>query len=340
MLESYIAEYRTLLPDQELHIQVSGTIVKHPDQWLVMDGAFITVHPVVGKGGKSIFGIVAMVALTVVSMGVGGAAAGGAWGAWGAAATAVNTAWGYAAAMGIMLVGGTLISKYLMPKVSLGKFNNSTEDPTYSWNGITTMDGQGNAVAITYGKVKSGGQSIAKFITNNNNDQVLNWMVCAGEGPLTISNVSLNDNPIENYKDVTVDIRPGTNNQEIINNFNDVITPRALGYEILNNEYRTDVIPGNTTEGIIIDVEFSQGLYHANDDGNLSTAWVDINADYALRGSGEWKPLVTSYTIVKPNPVNAELIDGSAELGNWKIRVQRVKSETTDSDGDTIKQIY
>ena len=115
MLESYIAEYRTLLPDQELHIQVSGTIVKHPDQWLVMDGAFITVHPVVGKGGKSIFGIVAMVALTVVSMGVGGAAAGGAWGAWGAAATAVNTAWGYAAAMGIMLVGGTLISKYLMP---------------------------------------------------------------------------------------------------------------------------------------------------------------------------------------------------------------------------------
>lgn len=87
-------------------------------------------------------------------------------------------------------------------------------------------------------------------------------------------------------------------------------------------------------------MEFSQGLYHANDDGNLSTAWVDINADYALRGSGEWKPLVTSYTIVKPNPVNAELIDGSAELGNWKIRVQRVKSETTDSDGDTIKQIY
>lgn len=339
VLESYIAEYRTLLPDQPLHIQVNGTIVENTDQWLVMDNAFVTIHPVVGKGGKSILGLVAMVALTVVSMGVGGAAAGGAWGAWGAAATAVNTAWGYAAAMGIMLVGGTLISKYLMPKVSLGKFNSTTSDPTYSWNGIQTMDGQGNAIAITYGIVKSGGQSIAKFITNNNNDQVLNWMVCAGEGPLTISDVKLNDNPISNYKDVTVDIRPGTNTQEIINNFNDVITPRSLGYEVLNNEYRTDIIPGNTTEGIIVDIGFSQGLYHANDDGSLGTAWVDINADYAVRGSGEWKALVSSYTIVKPNPVNAVLIDGGAELGNWKIRVRRVESEATDSDGDTVKVI-
>jgi predicted phage tail protein len=173
VLESYIAEYRTLLPDQELHIQVDGTIVKHPDQWLVMDGAFITVHPVVGKGGKSILGLVAMVALSVVSFGVGGLASNVGWTAIGT--TAGWTTAGYLAAAGMMLIGGTLLSRFMSPKVSLGKFNNSTEDPTYSWNGITTMDGQGNAVAITYGKVKSGGQSIAKFITNNNNDQVLNF---------------------------------------------------------------------------------------------------------------------------------------------------------------------
>lgn len=92
VLESYIAEYRTLLPDQELHIQVDGTIVKHPDQWLVMDGAFITVHPVVGKGGKSILGLVAMVALSVVSFGVGGLASNVGWTAIGTTA-GVDDSW-------------------------------------------------------------------------------------------------------------------------------------------------------------------------------------------------------------------------------------------------------
>ena len=130
VLESYIAEYRTLLPDQELHIQVDGTIVEHPDQWLVMDGAFITVHPVVGKGGKSIFGIVAMVALSVVSFGVGGLASNVGWTAIGT--TAGWTTAGYLAAAGMMLIGGTLLSRFMSPKVSLGKFNNSTDCSTPS----------------------------------------------------------------------------------------------------------------------------------------------------------------------------------------------------------------
>ena len=78
-----------------------------------------------------------------------------------------------------------------------------------------------------------------------------------------------------------LDIRPGINDQAIIDNFNDIRSTKSLGYE-LESEWRQDIVTGSATQGIIIDIEFSQGLYHANDDGNLVNAWVDLAADYAL----------------------------------------------------------
>ena len=305
----------------------------------VKAGDFIVMSPVVGKGGKSVLGLIAAVALSVVSFGVGGLAAGGSF--WGglAAASGWAAVGGYLAAAAVMFLGGSLVSKMFAGKVDVGKYNTEGSEATYSWNGIQTMEGQNNPEQLTYGKVKSGGQSIAKFVDNDNNDQYLNWLIAAGSGPLEITEVKLNDNDIGNYEGVKLDIRPGINDQAIIDNFNDIRSTKSLGYE-LEGEWRQDVVTGSATQGIIIDIEFSQGLYHADDDGNLVNAWVDLAADYALRGSDEWKPIVSGYTLITSNPVNAVLIDDSAELGNWKIRVNRVKSETTDSDGDTIKQIY
>ena len=83
------------------------------------------------------------------------------------------------------------------------------------------MDAQGNGIAITYGKVKSGGQSLQKFTTNDGDDQYFNWLVSAGEGPLTISDIKLNDNPIENFESVFYDTREGSNEQDIIDGFGD-----------------------------------------------------------------------------------------------------------------------
>lgn len=335
-LTEYVQPYRDKVPFNELTVQVNGKIAVEFDG-IVPKNAFIVVMVTVGKGGgKNPLQLIASIALSVVAWGVGGMVAGGAWGAWGAATSAVASAWGYAAAAATMFLGGSLVSK-LGPKISVGKYNSTESDPTYSWDGVTTMEGQGNAIALTYGTVKSGGQSIAKYVSNNENDQVLNWLVCAGEGPLEIEDIRLNDNPIENYKDVSVEIRPGTNNQEIISNFNDTIETKQLGYEILDDEWRLDEVAGNSAEGLIIDIEFSQGLYHANDDGSLGTAWVQITAQYRLKVEGQgdddgWQTLVSSTPYAKANQVNATLVDSNAELGNWKVRVERRNTRIDDED--------
>ena len=340
-LKEYIEPYKKKVPQQELTVQLNGNVMQVLDG-LVPENAFIVIMPHVGKGGgKNPLQLIASIALSVVAWGVGGLVAGGAWGAWGAATSAVASAWGYAAAAATMFLGGSLVSK-LGPKISVGKYNYTESDPTYGWDGVTTMEGQGNAIAVTYGTVKSGGQSIAKYVSNNENDQVLNWLVCAGEGVLEIEDVKLNDNPIENYKDVSVEIRPGTNNQEIISNFNDTIETKQLGYEILNDEWRLDEVQGNSAEGLMIDIEFSQGLYHANDDGSLGTAWVDIAAQYRLKVEGQgdednWLWLVSTSPYAKPNQVNASLIDTEATLGAWSVKVGRYDTSSGGDDNPDYK---
>ncbi|PWM78782.1 MAG: hypothetical protein DBY32_04730 [Phascolarctobacterium sp.] len=340
-LKEYVKPYEIKLPGQELTVQLNGSKMEAMDG-LVPENAFIVIMPHVGKGGgKNPLQLIASIALSVVAMGVGSVLAGGAF--FGSAAVGIGS-WGFASYLGAaatMFLGGSLVSK-LGPKISVGQYNTTESDPTYGWDGVTTMEGQGNAIAVTYGTVKSGGQSIAKYVSNDSNDQILNWLVCAGEGVLEIEDIKLNDNPIENYKDVSVEIRTGTNNQEIISNFNDTIETKQLGYEILNDEWRLDEVSGNSAEGLIIDIEFSQGLYHANDDGSLGTAWVDIAAQYRLKVEGQededgWAVFVSSGKYVKPNRVNAALNNSNAANGAYSVKVI---ANTTVSDDEMTTTSY
>lgn len=331
-LNFYTEEFTKQLPNQEAWIQIDGrkvdAVVEDISKLPVKRDSVIVVMPRVAKGGKSILGLIAVIALSVVAMGVGNVlAAGGSFFAGGAAWGAAS----YIGAAAVMFLGNSLVSRFFAPKIDAGKYGDK-EDPTYSWSGVSTMDGQGNGIAITYGKVKSGGQSIMKFTSNDGNDQYFNWLVAAGEGELSISDIKLNSNPVENYESVTLDIRNGTNDQDVIQNFNDTILSKSVAYEIANNEWRTDQLEGNSTEGIIIEVECQNGLYHANDNGSLGTAWVDIRAQYALVGSDDWTTFVQAGRYAKNNALGAVVVDSSRRNDKYRVIISSAK----DSDGHVI----
>ena len=330
-LNFYTEEFTKQLPNQEAWIQIDGrkvdAVVEDISKLPVKRDSVIVVMPRVAKGGKSILGLIAVIALSVVAMGVGNVLAGGSFFAGGAAWGAAS----YIGAAAVMFLGNSLVSRFFAPKIDAGKYGDK-EDPTYSWSGVSTMDGQGNGIAITYGKVKSGGQSIMKFTSNDGNDQYFNWLVAAGEGELSISDIKLNSNPVENYESVTLDIRNGTNDQDVIQNFNDTILTKSVAYEIANNEWRTDQLEGNSTEGIIIEVECQNGLYHANDNGSLGTAWVDIRAQYALVGSDDWTTFVQAGRYAKNNALGAVVVDSSRRNDKYRVIISSAK----DSDGYVI----
>lgn len=320
-LSFYIDEFVNQLPKNEAYIEIDGR--KVPAEYLdtrneiVKPNSFIVVMPKIAKGGgKSLLGLVAVIALSVVSFGVGGLASGA--GMWGAGMGAW-TFGGYLAAAAVMFLGGSLISKFMAPKIDTGKYQ--TEDPTYSWNGVQTMDAQGNGIAITYGKVKSGGQSLQKFTTNDGDDQYFNWLVSAGEGPLTISDIKLNDNPIENFESVFYDTREGGNEQDIIDGFGDTFVNKSVGYELANDEWRVDYVDSNAAQGIVVELECSQGLYHANDNGSLGTAWIDPQIECALDGTDDWIVIAASGPNVKYNTLGIYTNATKINPGRYKVSV-------------------
>lgn len=270
-------------------------------EYLAPKNSLITVVPVVGKGGKSIFGIIAMVAVAAISMGVGSVAAGGSFfgsvfggsgfitaGAWGAGA--------FAAAAATMFIGSALVSRATFQKIDVGKYDYEN-NPTYSWGDPQTTEGQNNPIPLTYGKVQSAGQTIGKFVSLNGDKEVLNWLIACGEGELEISNIRLNDNEISYYTDVTAEIRSGTNDQSVISNFNDTYSSKSFGYELTDDTERIDTAPGNATQGLIIKLECSNGLYYAKDDGSLGTAWVQFSAWYRVKNTTAWTTWITNQRI-------------------------------------------
>lgn len=289
----------------------------------VQDRDFIVFSPVVGKGhGKNPLLIIATVALSVVSMGVGGLVASGTWGGAAlASATGFAAIGGYLAAAAVMFIGGTLIQRAFGTANTRGYQDNS-ENPTYSWSGIQTTSGQNNPIPITYGTVRSGGQTIGKYITSDADKQYLNWLVAAGYGPLKIYDVQLNDNPIENYKNVRLDTRSGLNDQDIIPNFNDTVSTKSLGYELLESEWRTDLVTGNATQGLIIYVECSNGLYYANDKGGLDETFVEIAAQYAPEGSSDWKDFLRPHHYLESKCKYVSLNDDTAPIGEYDIKFE------------------
>lgn len=133
----------------EMQATVNGYSVDNDYQ--IKNDDFVVIYSVVakggGKGGKGILGIVAAIALSVVSFGI----ASGGWLA--GIGIQAGTFAAYAAATAVMFLGSSLIGRMAGQKIDTGGFDGENE-PTYSWGGVQTMEGQNNAISLTYGKVK------------------------------------------------------------------------------------------------------------------------------------------------------------------------------------------
>ena len=161
-LGELLEEYK--MPGVDLQAAVNGYACEDGD---VKDGDFIVIYPAIGKGGKGgkgILGIVAAIALSVVSFGI----ASGGWLA-SSGFFAAGHLGAYMAAAAVMFLGSSLMGRLMGQNTDLGAFDADNE-PTYSWSGVQTMEGQNNAISLTYGKVKSGGQTIGKFVSSENDE--------------------------------------------------------------------------------------------------------------------------------------------------------------------------
>lgn len=289
-LAEYLAEIEDLTEDNEIVLSVNGGIVP-PEEWdhtTVADGAYISVCPVIGKGddGKSILGTIAGLALSVYT----GNIANGLW-----TGGTVGFA-SYAAATAVMFVGGMLINS-LTPQATIDTNNVGTStSPTYSWDTTAAVTQQGAPVAITYGKVQPTPQLLSEHVSTYDDKNYLSLLLCGGDGPIDdIANIRIDGNPIADYDGVTVHTRLGTNDQSVVPNFCDTFADQALNYEVADDDYVQQALNGNTYQALEITLEWPNGMYSLDRNGNTVEAAVRLLVEWRGVGDEGWNIWIENY---------------------------------------------
>lgn len=242
---------------------------------VVNDEDYIVVMPQVE--GK-FFGVLLSIGMAVFT---GGIASGAIFGI-------QSLIWRSVIAMAVGMIGNAIVSKLTAPKVDR---SNSEQSNTYGWGGTETVTGQGYPLAVTYGRMKSAGLLLSRHVISDGEKQYLNLLYCAGEGELSkIEDIRINANPISNYKDVQVDIRKGTNDQTVIQNFNDNFADQSLNYE-LTESWNTQQVQGDACDAIELTVGFPNGLYYSNDSGGADRTSVTLKAEIRKVGDESWQAL-------------------------------------------------
>lgn len=241
----------------------------------VNDDDYIVVMP---KIEGKFFGVLLSIGMAVFT---GGIASGAIFGI-------QSLIWRTVLSMAVGMIGNAVISKLTAPKVDR---SNSEQSTTYGWGGTKTVTGQGYPLAVTYGRMKSAGMLLSRHVISDGDKQYLNLLYCAGEGELSkIEDISINSNPISNYKDVQVDIRLGTNDQTVIPNFNDDFADQGLNYE-LKSDWSVQQVQGDACDAIELTIGFPNGLYYSNDSGGMDKTSVTVDAEIRKVGTQEWQSL-------------------------------------------------
>ena len=280
----YIQPY--IMGMEDYVVSVDGNIVDDPATKIVDHDDWLAVCPVVGKSGSSWFRSIAEIGLALwVSGGVTN---------FFSKTLGFNSFWSGVAASAVSKIGGNLINHWF-PEA---KADRQTYDisPTYTWSNANSPTDQGNALAVTYGTMRTAGQVLAQHVSSNDEDQYLNILMCGGQGPInSISDIRINDNPISYYNNVTVETRLGTNNQAAISNFNDTYADQSLAYELdTAGDWATEQTEGNAVEGLEVTLELPNGLYYANDSGGLDNASVTVQVQYRIVGVNTWTDFTTA----------------------------------------------
>jgi len=328
--------------DINVIISVNGKVIpeEYWDKTFPQNGDQILFIPKVeggGGGGKDPLRAVLMIATMATAIYFG---------------PALGAALGISEALGSFLIcaaGGLLINTLLpppKPKIDVPGLDYDKSN-TYSWSPHTTQQ-QGLPVPKIYGKVKTYGNIISTYIENINDKQYLNILIALGTGPIKgISDIKINDQPIENFKGVELHTRYGYLNQEVVPNFNDTKVEYSTNVKISYDSPYTYTTVGNEFDGLEVDITFPKGLWYANNNGGLDPVSVELKIEYRKVGESDWQIFVQdTVTAAKQYPVRRTYRKGDLEKGQYEIRVSRLTPDRTSARyGDemyftAVREVY
>lgn len=267
----------TLYKNSELQLEPFD--IKHGD---IINVVFMPMGG--GGGGKSIISLVAMIGLAVVAPYATASLIGG-------LGIEVSAMGFYALQAGVMVAGSLLINSVLSPSTpSLSTNDNLSTSTTYSWDESYNKFQQGLSIPKVFGTHKITPPLISKYIETIDNKQYFNGLYAVNDGAVnSITDIKINDETINNFTDVTYEIRNGTLNQALITNFDNVRSDKGVNKK-LSTTFSTAETTGNQVIGLTATLLFQRGLFYAADDGSIKENSVDVVLEYS-NDNITWLPL-------------------------------------------------
>lgn len=313
-------------------IILNGLMLTNPKKTYPVDGDQIIVMPHIAGGGLGkILGYVAQIAL----MAYAGNVAGGLWGG----AFAKGTVGAFLAAGAVMYLGGRLINTVFPQQVATSSVSDASSSQTYGWDLPTTTTSEGGIIGETYGECIPGPQLLEEHIETIDSVQYLNLLYCGGYGPVdSIDKIRIDATDIDNFTDVQIETRLGTNNQDPISFFPGTPLDQSIGLELDLTKPLIRTSDSTKAEALEVTLEWPNGLYHLEDDGSYGSTSVSFTIEYRKTGDTVWKNTgVTTVVAAQSTALRKSYKISALEAGQYDVRVT-FTSKPSGSRYSTIVQ--
>jgi predicted phage tail protein len=258
----------------------------------------------------------------------------------------ISSIWAYAAAHPFIfaffvLSLGYSIYQYMnqpkMPDFNLGSTGLDEGSPTYGWDGVRTIQEVGVPVAVVYGEHKVGGNIINQFIRDDGDKHYLNVLLALCEGEIeAVDSIEVNNNPINNFDGIDTSVRYGTNDQSLIEDFEDLHNLYTVNVNLLKDNPHIYETLDSDVEGFEVLLRLNNGLYRQSSGGGIGSWSVRYKVEYKLHVSGTWIDLgETTISDNSRSPVRRTFRKAGLVPGKYDIRVTRTSD---DSTLDPLKQ--
>ena len=166
---------------------------------------------------------------------------------------------------------------------------NSIVEQTYGWGELQQTEKEGVRIPYLFGKNKVAGHIINQFVSIDGNKEILNVLLGICDHEIDeISDIRINDQPYTYYKDVEVHTRLGSNSDDVIPGFNEIVTQTNVNSKLVKDEGVTIRTDGNQVDKLKVVITANRGLYYSNNSGGLDARTATFKIEYRLVGETTW----------------------------------------------------
>jgi len=237
----------------------------------------------------------------------------------------------------LIAIGGKFLLNALFPPPSpnRGQSASGKETLVYSITGVGNTPDPYGVIPKVFGKVKMfpkfPGKGPTQYTEIAGDDQYLRVLLLIGYGPVTVTELKIGNTPIDNYTDVSYEIREGKSGDAALTLFTKDVDEQSFQSALTSAGGLVQRTTGLAVSEISIDIAFDKGLVKFDNQGVKQTQAVTVTVEYKLVTDGGWTSAGTIAASAATSKLHRKTLKWSVTSGQYDVRLLRTTADTNDS---------